>query len=506
MTRPYAIRRIVIVGGGTAGWMTAASLAHVLRRSCAIRLIESAEIGILGVGESTIPHIRFFNAKLGIDEADFMRKTHATFKLGIEFCDWGRLGARYMHPFGAFGRDIDGVGFHHYWLRMRERGDGTPLDSYAFPIVAARLGKYAPPSDDPRSVLSSYSYAYQFDATLYAPYLRAYAEARGVVRTEGKAVDVAQRGEDGFIEAVILESGERIEGDLFIDCSGFRALLIERALKTGYTDWSRWLPCDRAVVAPCEGAGPPVAYTRSTARPAGWQWRIPLQHRTGNGHVYSGAYMEDEEARSILLAHLEGKPLAEPRILRFTTGQRKKTWNRNCVAIGLSGGFLEPLESTSIYLIQVAVTKLIELFPDLNFDPALIGEYNRLIDVEFERVRDFLILHYKATERDDTPFWNYCRTMSVPDSLAGKIALFRERAQVVRYREGLFQEPSWVAVYTGQNIVPERYDPLADVIDAEALERRMQEIKGVIRRAAEATPSHSAFIEKHCAAKPFMAV
>ncbi|MDE2162631.1 MAG: tryptophan 7-halogenase [Alphaproteobacteria bacterium] len=502
----HAIRKIVIVGGGTAGWMTAASLAHVLKNSCTIQLIESAEIGILGVGESTIPHIRFFNAKLGIDEADFMRKTHATFKLGIEFCDWGRVGSRYMHPFGAFGREIDGVGFHHCWLRMRERGDQTPLDSYAFPIVAAKLGKYAPPSDDPRSVLSSYSYAYQFDATLYAPYLRAYSEARGVVRTEGKVIDTTLRGEDGFIQAVVLEGGKRVDGDLFIDCSGFRGVLIEQALKTGYADWSQWLPCDRAVVAPSESDGPPVAYTRSTARPAGWQWRIPLQHRTGNGHVYCGAYMDDDAARVILLDHLEGRALAEPRILRFTTGCRKKNWNRNCVAIGLSGGFLEPLESTSIYLIQAAITKLIELFPDLSFDPALTDEYNRLIDLEFERVRDFLILHYKATERDDTPFWNYCRTMSVPDSLANKIALFRERAQIVRYRDGLFQEPSWIAVYVGQNILPARHDPLADAIDEDVLERYTLGIKNLIRKAAEVAPSHGAFIEKHCASKPFMAV
>jgi tryptophan 7-halogenase len=317
---------------------------------------------------------------------------------------------------------------------------------------------------------------------------------------------VTLRGEDGFIEAVVLESGERISADLFIDCSGFRGVLIEQALKTGYADWTQWLPCDRAVVAPCESVNPPVAYTRSTARPAGWQWRIPLQHRIGNGHVYCGAYMDDEAARAILLEHLEGRTLSEPRILRFTTGRRKKTWNRNCVAVGLSGGFLEPLESTSIYLIQAAITKLIELFPDLSFDPALIDEYNRLIDLEFERVRDFLILHYKATERDDTPFWNYCRTMSIPNSLADKMALFRERAQVVHYREGLFQEPSWIAVYVGQNILPERHDPLADAIDEDAMERYTLGLKTLIGKAAEAAPFHGAFIEKHCASKPFMAL
>jgi tryptophan 7-halogenase len=501
MTRP--IHRIVIVGGGTAGWMTAASLAHALKGSCAIRLIESADIGIVGVGESTIPHIRFFNAALGIDEADFMRRTKATFKMAIEFCDWGRIGGRYMHPFGAFGRDIDGVGFHHCWLRARET---DPLDHFAFPIVAARAGKFIAPGDDPRSVLSSFSYAYQFDATLYAPYLREYALARGVGRTEGKIVETRLRGDDGFIAAVVLESGEQVAGDLFIDCSGFRGLLIEEALKTGYIDWSHWLPCDRAVAVPCESAGPPVAYTRSTARPAGWQWRIPLQHRTGNGHVYAGAFMADEDARDILLGGLEGPPLAEPRLLQFTAGRRKKTWHRNCVAIGLSGGFLEPLESTSIYLIQAAIDRLIALFPDLDFDPALTDEYNRAIEVEIERIRDFLILHYKATERDDTSFWQYCRTMPIPDSLAGKMALFRERGHVVQYREGLFQEPSWIAVYIGQNVLPQRYDPFADAIDAGRLRRRIDEIKTVIRRAADAAPSHMAFIEKHCAAKTSMAV
>ena len=503
MSEQRSVQQIVIVGGGTAGWMTAASLAHAFKGTRSIRLIESAEIGIVGVGESTIPHIRFFNATLGIDEAEFMRRTNATFKMAIEFSDWGRIGDRYMHPFGAIGRDINGVGFHHCWLKAGATGS---LDDFAFPIVAARAGKFIPPSDDQRSVLSSFSYAYHFDATLYAPYLRDYALARGVRRTEGKVVTTRLRGDDGIIEAVMLESGEEIMGDLFIDCSGFRGLLIEEALKTGYIDWSHWLPCDRAVAAPCESAGPPVAYTRSAARPAGWQWRIPLQHRIGNGHVYAGAFMPDDEARRILLDSLEGRPLAEPRLLRFTAGRRKKAWHRNCIAIGLSGGFLEPLESTSIYLIQAAIDRLIALFPDLDFDPALQDEYNRAIEVEIERIRDFLILHYKATQRDDSPFWQYCRAMAIPDSLAGKIALFRERGHVVQYREGLFQEPSWVAVYIGQDIMPQRYDPLADAIDGDTLRRRIDDIKNVIRRASDAAPSHGAFIEKHCASKTSMAV
>jgi tryptophan 7-halogenase len=498
------VRQIVIVGGGTAGWMTAASLAHVFKGTSAIRLIESAEIGIVGVGESTIPHIRFFNAALGLDEPDFMRKTKATFKLAIEFRDWGRIGSRYMHPFGAFGREIEGAGFHHCWLAASER---NPIDDYSFPIVAAREGKFIFPNGDPRSVLSSFSYAYQFDATLYGPYLRDFAVARGVTRTEGKVVGTRLRGDDGFIEEVVLESGEHVAGDLFIDCSGFRGLLIEEALKTGYLDWSHWLPCDRAVALPAESAaGPLFPRTRSSARPAGWQWCIPLQHRVGNGHVYSSAFMGEEEARRILLDTLEGAPLAEPRLLRFTTGRRKRTWNRNCVAVGLSGGFMEPLESTSIYLIQVAIEKLIELFPNLDFDPVLADEYNRSVDLEFERIRDFLILHYKATERCDTPFWDYCRTMPIPDSLAGKMAAFRERGHVVQYREGLFKEPSWISVYIGQNIMPERHDPLADAMDAGTLQHRVNAIRDLIRRAADASPSQASFLAKHCASNTFMAV
>jgi tryptophan halogenase len=494
------IRNIVIVGGGTAGWMTAAALSQVLKNQYRIRVIESAEIGIIGVGESTVPHIRFFNRTLGLDEADFMRRTHATFKLGIEFRDWSRVGDAYLHPFGDFGRAMAGVRFHHYWLRMRAAGDATDLADYSFPIVAAKLGRFTHPVADPESVLSTFSYAFQFDATKYAPYLREYAERRGVVRTEGKVVDVNLRGEDGFIEAVVLECGERVTGELFVDCSGFRGLLIEQALKTGYEAWTQWLPCDRAVAAPCASVEDPIPYTRATARSAGWQWRIPLQHRVGNGYVYGSEFINDDEATATLVRNLEGDLLAEPRLLRFTTGRRRKFWNRNCVAIGLSGGFLEPLESTSIHLIQLAITYLLELFPDRNPEAADTDEYNRLMDLEFERVRDFLILHYHATERDDSPLWRYCRSMSIPDSLAYKMEQFRARGHVVKYKDGLFLEPSWVAVYLGQRILPQRFDPLAQGIDAPQLNRQMLGIRTVIRRAAEATPRHAAFLEKYCSA------
>ncbi|HKE96076.1 MAG TPA: tryptophan halogenase family protein [Povalibacter sp.] len=493
------IRNIVIVGGGTAGWMAAAALARMLRGRYEIRLIESAEIGIIGVGEATVPHIRFFNRTLGLDEADFMRKTRATFKLGIEFVNWGRIGDAYIHPFGAFGRPIDDVGFHHYWLRLRSSGDSSDLADYSFPVTAARLGKFTLPTEDPASVMSTFSYAFQFDATLYGPYLRDYAVQRGVRRTEGKIVDVRLR-ENGFIDAVLLESGERVAGDLFIDCSGFRGLLIEQALKTGYENWSHWLPCDRAVALPCETVERSVAYTRATARTAGWQWRIPLQHRVGNGYVFSSQFVSEDEAATTLLGNIEGAPLAEPRVLRFTTGKRRRTWNRNCVAIGLAGGFLEPLESTSIHLVQLAITYLLEMFPDRSFDPAGIDEYNRIMDVEYERIRDFIILHYHATERDDSPLWNYCRTMPIPESLSYKMNLFRDRGYIVKYKEGFFLEPSWLAVYLGQRIVPRRYDPLADNMDLDAVRKALGSVRRTVRQAAEALPSHGDFIRKYCRA------
>jgi tryptophan halogenase len=488
---------VIIVGGGTAGWMAAAGLACKLDRECTIRVIESAEIGIVGVGEATVPHIRFFNATLGIDEADFMRKTHATFKLGIEFRDWARLGDSYIHPFGEFGRRLNGVDFHHYWLSLRALGEEREMGIFdcSLPVVAARLGRFAPPAQG-NSVMSTFGYAYHFDATLYAPYLRAYAERRGVVRTEGKIVDVALRAEDGFVKSLTLESGEQVEADLFIDCSGFRGLLIEQALKTGYEDWTQWLPCDRAVAAPCETAETSTPYTRSTAREAGWQWRIPLQHRVGNGYVYCSRYISDEDAANALTGQLEGRLLAEPRFLRFATGKRKKAWAKNCIAIGLAGGFLEPLESTSIYLIQAAITTLIELFPDRSPSQDDIDEYNRVMDLEYERVRDFLILHYHATERNDAPLWNHVRTMPVPDSLAYKMNLFRDRGYVVKYKDGMFLDRSWQAVYLGQRIVPRRHDPLVAALDTDEIRRYVRTTKEGVRKAAEAMPMHDAWLAK----------
>jgi tryptophan halogenase len=492
--------RLVIVGGGTAGWMTAAAFAATLRRDhCEVRLIESSEIGIVGVGEATLPHIRFFNQRIGIDERELMARTHATFKLGIEFVDWARRGDSYIHPFGAFGTPAGGVSFHNLWLRQHRAGKAAPLEEYSLPIVACRRNKFALPSDDKSTLSSTFGYAFQFDASLYAQYLRGFSEQRGVKRTDAKVIDVALRGTDGFIESITLDTGEIVPGDLFIDCSGFRGLLIEQALKTGYDEWTRWLPCDRAVAMPCENAGPLTPYTRATAREAGWQWRIPLQHRTGNGYVYSSRFITDDEAGAKLTSRLDGKALADPRFLRFTAGRRRKTWNRNCVAIGLAGGFLEPLESTSIHLIQVAITTLLDyLAPAREFDPRIVDAFNRWIEMEYDRVRDFLILHYHATERDDTPLWNYCRTMDVPDTLEHRMELFRRRAHVVKYKDGLFLEPSWLAVYFGQRVMPDGHDPRADATSDAELDGWMSNMHARIAAAADTMADHETFLKQYC--------
>ncbi|HZF14868.1 MAG TPA: tryptophan halogenase family protein [Steroidobacteraceae bacterium] len=501
------IRKIVIVGGGSAGWMTAAALSRSMPREfCEIELVESSEIRTVGVGEATIPPLQLFNQVLGLDEVDFVRRTQATFKLAIQFVDWTHPGHRYYHPFsGPFGPDLDLIPFHQYWLKLRSLGDPTPLDEYSMAAVAAHRGKFDRPSRDPRSALSTYGYAYHIDAALYAAYLREYAEARGVKRTDGKVLDVHLRGEDGFIEGITLEGGRRIDADFFIDCSGFRGLLIEQALKTGYNDWSHWLPCDRAVAVQCLYGGKPgerTPYTRATAREAGWQWRIPLQHRVGTGYVYCSRYLSDDEATVKLLANLDGAPLKDPWPLRFTAGHRKKFWNRNCLAIGLSGGFMEPLESTSIHLIQTGITKLLEMFPDRDFDPLLIEEYNERTRLEFERIRDFIVLHYYATERDDTPLWRACRTMEIPPTLRRKIENFRHCARFVSDGYELFQTPNWLAVFVGQHVWPTHYDPLVDAHDADEVRRQLAGIRRVISAAADSMPSQHDFIERNCRAQP----
>ncbi|PAX06745.1 tryptophan halogenase family protein [Sphingomonas lenta] len=492
-------QRVVIVGGGTSGWMAAAALAKLLPRRCSVHLIESEAIGIVGVGEATLPHIRAFNDRLGIAESDFMSWTRATFKLGIEFRNWGRIGDSYVHPFGTFGRGQGEVDFHHYWTRLRLQGlNPPPLERFSMACTMAREGRFTRPTTEPGRITTTFGYAYQFDAVLFAPYLRQLAESLGATRTEGKVVDVELNGETGHIRAIKLESGERIEGDLFVDCSGFRSLLLGEALGEPFQDWSRWLPADRAAAMPCRTETAVTPYTSAIAMPAGWRWRIPLQHRTGNGYVYSSAFVSDDEAASALAGAVEGDAIAQPRTLRFRAGRRERSWVGNCVAIGLASGFLEPLESTSIYLVQQAITALLELFPERGIAPSDRDEFNRIIDLEYDRIRDFLILHYHATERDDSEFWNYVRTMPVPDSLAEKMELFRRRGRIVKYREGVFLDASWVAVYLGQRVRPLGYDPRADLPPADALLRGMGELEAEVAAAAEAMPNHLDFIRGYC--------
>jgi len=491
--------QVVVVGGGTAGWMTAAALAKLLPTRCAVHLVESEAIGIVGVGEATLPHIRAFNERLGIGEAEFMSTTRATFKLGIDFENWGRIGDRYVHPFGTFGRGQGDIGFHQYWLRMRHEGRPVAaLEEYSLACMMARLGRFDLPSPDPDGIASTFNYAYQFDATLFAPFLRAHAERLGARRTEGRIVDVELDGESGDIAAVRLESGERIAGDLFLDCSGFVSLLLGKALREPFQDWSRWLPADRAVAMPCRTETAVTPYTSAIAMGAGWRWRIPLQHRTGNGYVYSSAFISDADAAEALVAAVEGEPIASPRVLKFLAGRRQRSWVRNCVGVGLASGFLEPLESTSIYLIQAAITALLELFPEREIAPSDRDEFNRVIDLEYDRIRDFLILHYHATERSDTPFWDYVRTMEIPDTLAEKLELFRRRGRVVKYREGVFLDASWIAVYLGQRVVPEGHDMRADPAPAEPLARAMEQLRAEIRATAMRMPDHIGHIAQYC--------
>ena len=498
--REDRIRKVLIVGGGTAGWMTAAAMAKIMGEipDLQIELIESDEIGTVGVGEATIPQILLFNKLLEIDEHDFVRATNATYKLGIEFVDWTRLGRRYVHPFGFYGLDMKGIEFHHHWLKGRALGDQTPLDAYSLAIVAGLQGRFAHPRPDQRnSPLSKISYAFQFDASLYARYLRRLAEAGGVVRTEGRIVDVVQAGDTGFVEAVVLQSGARIEADLFIDCSGFRALLIEQTLKSGFEDWSEWLPCDRALAVPCELGGDHLPLTRSTARPAGWQWRIPLQHRIGNGYVYSSAHISDDNAAATLLANLDGPPLADPRPLRFTAGHRRKPWIKNVVSLGLAAGFLEPLESTSIHLVQSGIARLLTMFPTRNFDEFEIDRFNQQTIQEYVDIRDFLVLHYKATERDDSPFWDYCRTIGPPEGVAYKIDMFRRNGRVFREHEELFTETSWLSVLVGQGIEAAGYHPAADLLpDSETLQR-LAHVREVVAQTAQLMPTQDEFFQHH---------
>ncbi|WP_279362101.1 tryptophan halogenase family protein [Xanthomonas sacchari] len=499
------LRNLVIVGGGTAGWMAAAALARVLGPDYRITLIESEQIGIVGVGEATVPHIKAFNNLLGINEAEFVRHTQGSFKLGIEFADWQRPGTSYVHGFGTeIGHPLGLLPFQQYWFKQALAGKARPLGAYTLNTVAAKRDRFMTSATDvpPNSPLANIAYAYHFDAALYAGFLRRYAEQRGVTRREGIVEEVQLHPESGDVRAVRLASGEAIAGDLFIDCSGFRGLLIEQALHTGYHDFSHWLPCDRALAVPCAKVGPPTPYTRATARAAGWQWRIPLQHRTGNGYVYCSAHISDDEAAATLLANLDGPALADPRPLRFVTGRRKQVWNRNVVALGLASGFMEPLESTSIHLVQSGISKLLELFPREGISPVLVRRYNERIAFEFDRIRDFLLLHYHATERDDSAFWRHCRSMPITPELQETLDLFRDSGRFYRNGDEMFAEISWVQVMVGQGILPRAYHPLVDQVPQADLERFMASVEQTIGHCADAMPPHQAFIDRYCAARP----
>ena len=491
------LRSIVIVGGGTAGWMAAASLARYLKPlGTAIRLIESEQIGTVGVGEATIPPIMQFIRSLGIDEDELIRATRATFKLGIEFRDWTQAGARYVHPFGQAGYDMEGVPFHAWWLKGGRPGR---LEDYSLMATAGGQGRFMRPVAKRHSPLEGITYALHFDAGLFARYLRTYAEQRGVVRTEGKVVETVLKPDNGFIDHVVLDSGEKVAGDLFIDCSGFRGLLIEDALKTGYDDWTHWLPCDRALAVPSPRLAQPPSLTAVTAHEAGWQWRIPLQHRTGNGYVYSSAFTSDERARDVLLSNLEGGALADPLALRFTAGRRKRAWEKNCVALGLAGGFLEPLESTSIHLIHRGIALLLTHLPDRDFEPADTVRYNCIVNAEYERIRDFLLLHYAFTERSDA-LWRHCRNLPMPDSLKDRLDLFRGYGRIASEPQELFPVQSWLYVMMGQGITPRSHDPMADRLAPGQISQALGELRQVVRACADAMPDHAAFIARTCAA------
>jgi len=495
------IRSIAIVGGGTAGWMAAAALARVLgRRAVSITLVESEEIGTIGVGEATIPPIQAFNSLLGIDENEFVRATKGTFKLGIEFRDWWRSGHRYFHPFGVYGHDFGPIPFEGLWHRLRQAGQAEPLDHYSICAMGAATGRFTRPQPGGNTPLTHIGYAYHFDAGLYAALLRRHAEAGGVTRREGRVVEVRLDAERGHVEAVQLADGTSIDADLYIDCSGFRGLLIADALGVGFQDWGRWLPNDRAVTVPSVNSGPPTPFTRSTAHGAGWQWRIPLQHRTGNGHVYSSRHLSDDEATSTLLSQLDGEGLAEPRMLRFQTGRREAFWARNCIALGLASGFMEPLESTSIHLVQAGIARLLEMLPTRRFEPADIRRYNRLMTAEFESIRDFLILHFHATERADSAYWRDLGAMSVPESLQERMRIYAETGRIFREADDLFTKTSWLAVMEGQGLRARSYDPLAEAMPLEEAHARLERIAAVTRAAVQHMAPHGDFIAKHCAA------
>ena len=489
-----SVTKVVIAGGGTAGWLAAAAMSSQLGKLLDITLIESDEIGTIGVGEATIPPIRVFHKLLQIDEQEFMRATAATFKLGISFENWARKGDQYIHSFGRNGKSTWMCEFHNFWLRSLELGIQSELGDYCFELQAARADKFA------ISQQAEINYAYHFDAGQYAKFLRRFAEGFGIRRVEGKIREVRQHGESGYIESLVLQSGQVVEGDLFIDCTGFRGLLIEQTLKTGYEDWSGWLPCDSAAAVQTELVAPAPPYTRSIAHDSGWRWCIPLQHRVGNGLVFSGQHLGDEAAKEELLRAIDGKPITAPRVLKFQTGRRKQVWNKNVVALGLASGFIEPLESTSIHLMMIGVTRLLQLFPFVGVNQALVDQYNEVARSEMEKTRDFIVLHYHATERDDTPFWRHCRDMPIPDSLAHRIELFRESAYAFQGADELFRVDSWSQVMLGQRITPRSYHPATRLLSQQDLTKFLADYRSAIKQTVARMPVHQEFVNQYCRA------
>ena len=496
---PRAIQQVLIAGGGTAGWMTAAALGRFLPPDVTITLVESEAIGTVGVGEATLPTLADFNAMLGIDEDEFLRACGGTFKLGIEFCNWGEQGDHYFHPFGQFGLDRDGLPFHQHWARGRLAGDQRPLTAWSINAQAARTGAFMRhATQDPRSPVAQLRHAYHLDASRYATFLRAYAEARGVRRIEGRIQHVQQDPESGHIASITLDSGTRLAAELFIDCTGFRALLLGEALGIKFEDWTHWLPCDRAVTVPSDIDASLPPFTRASAHAAGWQWRIPLQHRTGNGFVFCERHLSEDEATARLLTSLEEPVLGEPASLRFRAGLRDRFWAANCVAIGLASGFMEPLESTSIHFIQAGIARLLGLFPTRDFDEAERAHYNAQMRTGFEQVRDFLVLHYHLTRRDDAPFWNEVRSMDIPDGLAAHLDRFQRNGRHLAHPESLFTAHNWTAVMTGQGLYPEAVDPLAEARPLADTRAFLADLAPVYQQAAERMPPHRAFVERFC--------
>ncbi len=501
MAQGNRVQKVVIVGGGTSGWMTASLMAKLLGSQIDIILVESDDIGIIGVGEATIPPIQVFNNVLGLDENDFIRKTQGTFKLGIQFENWGSVGNKYMHAFGTMGHDIGFLPFHHYWLRTQAEGDTSDLWDYSFNYQVAKADKFSRLDNIPNSPLAGISHAFHFDALLYAKYLRQGSEQLGVKRIEGLVIDTILNAETGFIEAIALKDGTKISGDFFVDCTGFRSVLMGSALGIGYTSWADWCKVNRAIAVPTENGERMRPYTQSIAHESGWQWRIPLQNRAGNGHVFCSDFISEDEATDTLMNNLEGKPLADPRSFSFTVGRREKFWHKNCVAVGLSSGFLEPLESTAIHLIQNSVVRLAQMFPTMGFSAANENEYNKQIAFEFERIRDFIIMHYKVSERTDSPFWRHYQEMEIPESLQHRMDLFETTGRIFRENNELFAEAAWLQVMYGQGLRPKSYHPMADTMEVAKLKGFLTDMKTIIDSNVTKLPSQRDFIARHCSAE-----